>query len=73
MMRRPVLITLQLSVAVIAIGVVQRAGHDELGAPPGGGATVTDAPTPSAKSAAESPPPAKEAPGAARADATGLP
>lgn len=57
------------TVAVIAIGVVQRAGHDELGAPPGGSAVVTDMPAPSAKSAAASPQSVKEAAPDARADA----
>ena len=58
------------TVAVIAIGVVQRAGHDELGAPAGGGsAVVTDMPAPAAKSAAESPQSVKEATLDARADA----
>lgn len=58
------------TVAVIAIGVVQRAGHDELGTPPGGGsAVVTDMPAPAAKSAAESAQSAREATPDARADA----
>ncbi len=56
------------TVAVIAIGVVQRAGHDELVAPPGGSAIVTDMPTPSAKNAAESPQSVKEATPDTRAD-----
>jgi hypothetical protein len=56
------------TVAVIAIGVVQRAGHDELVAPPGGSVIVTDIPAPSAKSAAESPQSVKEPTPDARAD-----
>ncbi len=43
------------TVAVIAIGVVQRAGHDELVAPPGVSSIVTDMPAQIAKSIAEAP------------------
>ena len=42
------------TVAVIAIGVVQRAGHDDLVAPPSGSAVVSDVPAQSARSAVES-------------------
>jgi hypothetical protein len=42
------------TVAVIAIGVVQRAGHDELVAPPGGSSVVSDMPAQPATSATDS-------------------
>jgi len=58
------------TVAVIAIGVVQRAGHDALVAPPSGSTVVSDVPAQSAKSVAESKERAPEAPvNAARIDA----
>jgi hypothetical protein len=41
------------TVAVIAIGVVQRAGHDDLVTPPSGSAVVSDMPAQPAKSVAE--------------------
>lgn len=50
------------TVAVIAIGVVQRAGHDELVLPPSETSIVSDVPAPTAKSVAEAPQRPAEAP-----------
>jgi hypothetical protein len=55
------------TVAVIAIGVVERAGHDDLVAPPSGSAVVSDMPAQPGKNVAEPAKRAAEAPAPASA------